>query len=145
MRLSFLRLLSWIGHIATPLILLVLIILSVSPSVGTAGLFTWVPFFDKIAHGIAYAALGCSLFWSMAAGGCTNFSEALRKNRFRTVGSWILLVSIGAAVEWIQPQFGRSAEWLDLVSDGIGGLLGILIGVMTMVLAARIDVQRSEQ
>lgn len=145
MRLSFVRLLRWIGHFSTPLILLVLILLSVSPSVGTAEVFAWFPFFDKVAHGIAYAGLGCSLFWSMAARAGTGLAEALRKNRFRMVGSWILLVFIGGAVEWIQPQFGRGAEWLDLVSDGIGGALGIFIGVMTMVSAGRIDAQRSRQ
>jgi len=71
------------------------------------------PHFDKVVHLIAFACLGFPL-------SVTRTHPAL----------WIFLAAVvyGAAIEIIQPSFGRSAEWADLAADVIGAGLGILLG-----------------
>lgn len=46
------------------------------------------------------------------------------------VTAWIGLLAVlyGAAIEVIQPYAGRSAEFADLLADGIGVALGIIVG-----------------
>jgi hypothetical protein len=45
---------------------------------------------------------------------------------------WLAPVALGygAAIELIQPLVGRSAEWGDLLADGIGIALGIVPGLI---------------
>lgn len=140
------KVLNWTGHLLTPVVLVTLTVLSLSPASGTLVLVPWLPFFDKIAHLVAYAVLGCCMFWSMAAHVQEGrFVAVLSRNRWQAVGVWILLVLIGAAVELVQPQFGRGAEWLDLVADGVGGILGILFANLVITWAIRIDNRRQKR
>lgn len=46
------------------------------------------------------------------------------------VTAWIGLLAVlyGGAIEVIQPYTGRSAEFADLLADGIGVALGIIVG-----------------
>lgn len=39
-------------------------------------------------------------------------------------------LAFGGAIELIQPAVGRSAEWGDLLADGIGIVLGIVPGLI---------------
>ena len=39
-------------------------------------------------------------------------------------------IAFGATIEVIQPTFGRSAEWLDLLADTLGVGLGLAIGLV---------------
>ncbi|MEM7074879.1 MAG: VanZ family protein [Pseudomonadota bacterium] len=75
------------------------------PETGTAPF----PHFDKALHALVFALLVLPL--------CT-----IRPRHAR----WMLPVGLlfGAAIEAIQPQFGRGAEWLDLAADGAGLILG---------------------
>lgn len=144
MGMSISRILGWIGHLATPVVLVTLTVLSLSPSTGSMILFPWIPFFDKFAHMGAYALLGCCMFWSMAAPTQDGrFKAVCRRNRQRAVGVWMLLMLIGLAVELVQPRFGRGAELMDLVADGLGGFIGILFAIAALAWAIRRDNRRS--
>lgn len=75
------------------------------------GNFHW----DKLAHMLAFMVL---VFPTAAL--------------WPRVAAWIgvLAVAYGGAIEIIQPFTGRSAELADLVADGIGVALGIILGTM---------------
>ena len=68
---------------------------------------------DKVLHLLAFAAL----ILPMAV---TEPRRAL----------WLapLCIAFGAAIEVIQPAFGRGAEWLDLLADALGVGLGLALG-----------------
>ncbi|MCB1358432.1 MAG: VanZ family protein [Maritimibacter sp.] len=62
------------------------------------------------------------------------------------VTAWIGLLAVlyGGAIEIIQPYTGRSAEWADLLADGIGVGLGIVFGmVLRRVIIARRTARRT--
>lgn len=46
-------------------------------------------------------------------------------------------IGYGGAMELLQPSFGRTAEWLDLLADAVGAVLGVLLGRW---LRSRLDV-----
>ena len=73
-----------------------------------------VPYLDKILHATAFAALVLPLTWLRA----------------RTA-LWLapLALIYGGAIELVQPGFGRSAEWGDLLADGLGIVIGCLPGM----------------
>lgn len=70
---------------------------------------------DKLAHMVAFLVLvlPTAALWPRVA-------------------AWIgvLAVVYGGAIEVIQPFTGRSAEFADLLADGIGVALGIILGTM---------------
>ena len=70
---------------------------------------------DKVAHMLAFLSLV--------------FPTALLWPR---VTSWIGLLAVvyGGAIEVIQPYTGRSAEFADLLADGVGVGLGIVLGTL---------------
>lgn len=85
---------------------------------------SWIPFADKGAHALAYAALGFSVaLWALQD-----------KRRFRFPLCLAVLVAFGGCIELLQPEFGRSKEQLDLLADGIGSLVGLLLGVLFLLL-----------
>jgi len=130
-----LRFFHWFGLGSSPLVLLTVTVLSLSPSSGSAGLISWLPFGDKGAHALAYAALGFCMFCAVAARGETwHPGAAIWTNRWRIGAVAVLLIAIGLTIELVQPRFGRSMEMLDLVADGIGGLLGIAVGILALTL-----------
>ena len=78
---------------------------------------------DKVLHAIAFMVLVLP-------------TAALWPRAIAWVG--LLAVIYGGAIELIQPFTGRSAELADLVADGIGVGLGIILGSsLRRTLAAR--------
>jgi VanZ family protein len=56
---------------------------------------------------------------------------------------WSLRVGFGSLlyggiIEVIQPSFGRDAEWLDFVANGIGIVAGLILGTVLRRLALRL-------
>lgn len=74
-----------------------------------------MPYMDKVLHAAAFAVLVLPLTWVRAR-------SAL----------WLapLALAYGGGIELIQPSFGRTAEWADLLADGIGIALGCLPGLI---------------
>lgn len=68
---------------------------------------------DKLHHALAFAALvlPCAVARPRAA-----------------IPIALGAIAYGGAMELIQPSFGRSAEWLDLLADAVGAVLGVLLG-----------------
>ena len=93
-----------VGSAVTTVLAVIIAVLTLAPmpSGGPAGS-------DKIYHVLAFA--------------CLAFPLPLVRPRWTV---WVILSVIvyGAAIEVIQPFFGRQAEWADLVADGIGAILG---------------------
>ncbi|MGK7651710.1 VanZ family protein [Roseovarius sp. B08] len=83
-----------------------------------------VPFtlIDKVLHFLAFAAL----ILPMA---CTEPRRALRLAP--------ACIAFGAAIEIIQPAFGRGAEWLDLLADALGVGLGLCAGMLVRAVLRR--------
>jgi VanZ family protein len=136
-KIRVLRFFHWFGLGSSPLVLLLVTVLSLLPSSGSAGLISWLPFGDKGAHALAYAALGFCMFCAVAARGETWHPGAvIATNRWRIVAIAGLLIAIGLTIELVQPLFGRSMELLDLVADGIGGILGIAVGILLLALGS---------
>lgn len=67
---------------------------------------------DKFHHALAYMALA--------------LPAALRKPRYWV---WLMLFFLGwsAAIEWLQPAFGRYGEWADLGANAIGIASALLL------------------
>lgn len=83
---------------------------TLSPPGGTS---SPLPFTDKQLHFMAFALLAMPLGWVRPAWVL-----------------WLVPLSLGygAMIELIQPSVGRSAEWGDLLADGLGILVGVLPG-----------------
>lgn len=73
--------------------------------------FEWT---DKIAHFVLFA--GFAGFWLLTAS---------RKRTGMVLGLGLILALLTEAGQYLLP-IGRSAEWLDLLADGIGLLAGYL-------------------
>jgi VanZ family protein len=74
-----------------------------------------VHLWDKAKHTLAYVALA---FWFG--------SVVVRRDYF-----WLALIVIafGGAIELLQAQVGRDAEWGDLLADGVGTTIGLLLAL----------------
>ena len=97
-----------IGGAVTAVLAVVIAVLTLAPmpAGGPAGS-------DKLYHVLAFA--------------CLAFPLPLVRPRWTV---WVVLgvITYGAAIEVIQPFFGRQAEWADLVADGIGAVVGAVTG-----------------
>lgn len=97
-----------IGSAATIVLAAIIAVLTLAPmpAGGPAGS-------DKLYHVLAFA--------------CLAFPLPLVRPRWTV---WVVLgvIAYGAAIEVIQPFFGRQAEWADLVADGIGAVVGAVTG-----------------
>lgn len=71
------------------------------------------PHADKVFHTLSFAALMFP-------------TPLLRPRRWYQVAALALL--FGAAIELVQPTFGRGAEWSDFAFDALGVFLGALAG-----------------
>ena len=68
---------------------------------------------DKVFHALSFAALMFP-------------TPLLRPRRWHQVA--VLALLFGAAIELIQPTFGRDAEWADFAFDALGVLVGAMTG-----------------
>tara|TARA_X000000368_G_scaffold202842_1_gene160119 strand:- start:272 stop:610 length:339 start_codon:yes stop_codon:yes gene_type:complete len=69
---------------------------------------------DKIAHFIAFATLSFPL---------------ARTGRFSLLTVFIVASSFGGVIEFLQPNFNRSADLNDWIADIAGVLTGIVFGL----------------
>ncbi|MDD3822170.1 MAG: VanZ family protein [Methanoregulaceae archaeon] len=143
MNISVSRALLLVGRILSPLILLVLVIFSLAPSDSDVSLISSWLRSDKLAHLLGYAALGCNLMWALARVVPGGFVVSCKANGKRMALVLLVTVLVGGVVEMIQPRYGRSAELLDVAADGIGGMLGIIFGLISLQWAAGRDQGRS--
>lgn len=74
-----------------------------------------LPFTDKQLHFAAFAALVFPLGW-------------VRPQWFL----WLvpLAIAYGAAIEVTQPSVGRSGDWVDLLADALGSVVGVVPGLL---------------
>ena len=98
-----------LSRIATALIALTILALTLLPAV-TMPAPTWLTQVDKLYHMMAFAALviPAALFDRSAV-------------RWMVIGGLFL----GAAIEVIQPSFGRDADLMDFLADATGLVLGL--------------------
>ena len=83
---------------------------------------------DKLNHALAFAALGFSAGLGFPAPRASRLAAA------------IALLAYGGLIELVQmsvPQ--RSAEWADLLADGLGIACGVLIATAALQAAARLS------
>ncbi|MDD9725803.1 VanZ family protein [Roseovarius sp. SK2] len=99
-----------LAHVLTLALALGILVTTLWPSHGHPPPFT---LHDKVLHLLAFAAL----ILPMAV------TEPRRALRLAPV-----YIAFGAAIEVIQPAFGRGAEWLDLLADALGVGLGLALG-----------------
>ncbi|MFA5446941.1 MAG: antibiotic resistance protein VanZ [Sphaerochaeta sp.] len=126
-----------LGWVLTTLVVVLILYFSFIPA-ESAPRVSWIPFADKGAHLIAYAAFGFSSF--LATLEIPGFSTRKRRRGLPSaalhISSWsgrsiiISLVTgtvLGALVEILQPLFGRSREWADLLADFMGLVVGLAV------------------
>ncbi|MBK6714693.1 MAG: VanZ family protein [Burkholderiales bacterium] len=78
---------------------------------------------DKLNHAVGFA--GLTLAACLACGRCNSGHLARLRDTMRPA---LLMLAFGALIEVLQsfvPE--RSAEWADLLADGIGVVLGALL------------------
>ncbi len=106
---------------------------------------SWIPFADKGDHMAAYAAFGFSFFLATLQ---IPGSGKQRRNRTKIhstlhITSWsgrsiiytlVTGSALGSLVELLQPQFGRSREWLDLAADFMGLVVGVAVVLLLLKL-----------
>nr|WP_316644107.1 VanZ family protein [uncultured Roseateles sp.] len=98
----------------TLLLTLVVLYLALSPSPPRQIDTGW----DKSNHALAFASLMVSGFFGYAS------------SRARLLGLWLALLALGAGIEIVQLYVpNRSGEWLDLLADTVGLLLGCLLAL----------------
>ncbi len=77
------------------------------------------PYFDKVAHCIAYAVLSFLFMFAVYS----------RKSRFLKIGtlSVVCCSAYGGIIEILQGYTGRTPEAADLLADFSGSLFGVLL------------------
>lgn len=68
-----------------------------------------MPGMDKLVHLLAFAALAAPLAWH-------------HPRRWAVVA--LAALAYGGGIEILQPHVGRTAEWADLLADGLGAFGG---------------------
>jgi VanZ family protein len=137
---------SWVrilGRIAAPAILVAIWVLSLLPG-ETVAQTGWIAIMgDKAAHALAYAAFACSMICAMAKDDMqTSFKEIVQVHRYRILIVIGTVIVLGSGAEVIQPLFSRGFEFLDIVADTLGGLVGIVLG-LSVITAVRLVERRS--
>jgi VanZ family protein len=85
---------------------------TLAPDTGSA---PRVPHLDKLLHFLAFLGLVLPL-------------ATVLPRRSAVIGTVVLAVAYGGAIELIQPRFGRGAEWLDFWADLAGAAAGAALG-----------------
>jgi VanZ family protein len=88
-----------------------ILLLSLLPGKDLPEVHLW----DKLEHTLAYVALAFC------------FGSVVVRRDY--VWLWLALVAFGGAIELLQAQVGRDAEWGDLLADGIGTTVGLLVAL----------------
>lgn len=94
-------------------------LLSLLPSGDLPDVHIW----DKLKHTAAYVALA---FW---------FGSVVVRRDYFWLG--LIIVAFGGAIELLQAQVGRDAEWGDLLADGVGTTIGLLLALTPLGCWAR--------
>ena len=97
---------------------------------------------DKGAHFLAYMALGFLFF--------VDFHNSVRHRIFLSnfmpvLGAFFLSFLCGYTIELCQPRFGRFFEAADLIADGLGALVGALIGLLCVYFVCLIERRRKKK
>ncbi len=99
---------------------------------------SWIPFADKGDHMAAYAAFGFSFFLATLQIPGSGKQRRARSKVHSTlhITSWsgrsiiytlVTGLLLGGFVEFLQPRFGRTREWLDLAADFMGLVVGVAV------------------
>ncbi len=74
-----------------------------------------------------YDLLHAPCFAILALAGCLAVEQRFSQHRGRvTLGVWLAIISLGLTIEWFQDSIGRSASWVDAVSNVLGASAGCL-------------------
>lgn len=112
------------GVILLSLVLLLIAVFSLSPASAVSAIAPDVS--DKLQHGLAYTALGFSTFiafFSLPEDG----KGLLRCNLKLMISTLLFGTLFGILIEFIQPFFGRSLDFRDVLADIAGIAAGIII------------------
>ncbi len=127
-----------------------IVLLSLLPSSQMIDMnLSWLPFADKGAHMLAYAALGFSLFIACiripGSGKTPSWKRYMSSQNLRLT-SWsgfaameVLLIGIviGVTMELLQPLTGRSMEFADFIADVMGLMVGTAFGLLVLHLLSK--------
>ncbi len=105
------RVCAGMPQILTALITLAIGVTTLMPSTGGHSTLLGL---DKVAHLLAFAGLVIPM-------------ALAQPRRFPLI--FALALAYGGLIEIVQPHVGRSAEWADLVADGLGAALGIALAL----------------
>jgi VanZ family protein len=89
----------------------VILLLSLLPNKDLPDIHLW----DKAKHTLAYVALA---FW---------FGSVVVRRDYLWLA--LVLIAFGGAIELLQAQVGRDAEWGDLLADAVGTTVGLLLAL----------------
>lgn len=128
-----------IGFVLTLVCLAVIAYLSLS---GDVNVPEYIVGRDKGAHFLAYMALGFLLF--------VDFHNSVRhriliSNLMPVFGAFCLSFLCGYTIELCQPRFGRFFEVADMVADGLGSMVGALIGLLCVYFVYLIERRRKHK
>lgn len=87
---------------------------------------------DKIAHVLAYLALGCLTAVAVPVGGTVS--------RLATTTGTVS--AYGVAIEFLQRLTGREFELLDMAANLVGAALGAVVGAVALGILSRLNRSR---
>lgn len=128
-----------IGFVLSLVCLAVIVYLSLAKDVNVP---QYIVGKDKGAHFLAYMALGFLFF--------VDFHNSVRHRIFLSnfmpvLGAFFLSFLCGYTIELCQPRFGRFFEAADLIADGLGALVGALIGLLCVYFVCLIERRRKKK
>ena len=146
-RIPLQKIVRIVGILLTVLVTTAILVFSLMPKESYPNI-QWIPFADKGDHMLAYAAFGFSFFLAiLQIPGSGNIRRRANVKPHSTLHltSWsgrsviitlIVGTMLGALVEFMQPYFGRSREWMDLAADFMGLVVGLAIAQVLLKLVA---------
>lgn len=127
-----------LARLVSPLVTLMVTILSLLPSSSLTSTLILFPFSDKILHLIAYIVISGTISIALAKiDDELNFREFLYSNLRRIVVTFLVVFTIGFMIEMVQPMFNRGREFFDIVFNSIGSIIGILLGLSFLFIVQR--------